>query len=118
MNKAWLQEVSGLVPILILIGAILGTYITFRVDISLIQKGQQDLITAEMYLKTADTDAKAQTLNLERRLLIVESTQKEIRSDQLRLELKLDKIIDELGTIGIALTELNTINKSRKVNNN
>ncbi|NRA49476.1 MAG: hypothetical protein HRU12_10125 [Phaeodactylibacter sp.] len=113
-SSSTLQNVSSAVPIILLVGSIIIGYANLHTDLSLLRKSQEQTGITLKALDKYDRYLQHQSEGIERRLLVVETKQKDIRDTQVRLETKLDRILVELVSLGTSITELKTINAQEK----
>lgn len=109
-----LQNISSTVPIILLILSIGIGYANLKSELSLIKANQDNTKVNIKALDDYDRFLQRQTEGVERRLLVAETKQKEIRDTQVSLEVKLDRILRELTSLGTSITELKTINQQNK----
>ena len=108
-----LKNISSTVPVILLIIGIGAGYANLKSELSLIQANQDNTKVTIKALDDYDRFLQRQTEGVERRLLVAETKQKEIRDTQVSLEVKLDRILRELTSLGTSITELKTINQQQ-----
>ena len=103
------QWLPSIVPLLILAGSMMGGYFNLESNIKVLNTSQANYAAKITELDKYDRFLQRQVEKQERRLLVVETKQVEIRDTQVRLETKLDRILNELVALGTSITELKTI---------
>jgi hypothetical protein len=111
-NTSVWKNLSYAAPIAVILFSMVAGYTNLHINLSLIGAANAHTVANLGELDKYDRFLQRQQEKNDRKLLVVETKQKVIQDNQVRLESKLDTILAKLDSLGTSITELKTINNN------